>query len=119
MRKVKVMAYSLCGTICGLAGLLWICKYGNAQSESCEGYEISVIAAVAAGGCSIAGGQGTVPGVVLGALLIGTLNNILPLIQVSTYWQQAIKGAVILLSVIVNAISQERVTKSELKRRVL
>ena len=107
------------GTICGLAGLLWICKYGNAQSESCEGYEISVIAAVAAGGCSIAGGQGTVPGVVLGALLIGTLNNILPLIQVSTYWQQAIKGAVILLSVIVNAISQERVTKSELKRRVL
>lgn len=119
VRKVKVMAYSLCGTICGLAGLLWICKYGNAQSESCEGYEISVIAAVAAGGCSIAGGQGTVPGVVLGALLIGTLNNILPLIQVSTYWQQAIKGAVILLSVIVNAISQERVTKSELKRRVL
>ena len=118
-RRVKMLAYTLCGAICGLAGLLWICKYGNAQSESCEGYEITIIAAVAAGGCNIAGGAGTVAGVLLGAMLMGTLNNILPLIQVSTYWQQAIKGAVILISVIINALTQERVKHNELKRRVL
>ena len=63
--------------------------------------------------------MGNVAGVVLGALLMGTLNNILPLIQVSTYWQQAIKGFVILASIIINAIMQKRVKKNELKRRVI
>lgn len=118
-RASQILAYVICGVICGLAGLLWICKYGNAQSESCEGYEISIIAAVVVGGCSISGGMGNVAGVVLGALLMGTLNNILPLIQVSTYWQQAIKGAVILISIIINALMQKRVKKNELKRRVI
>lgn len=119
VRIVQIRSYVLCGMIAGLAGLLWVCKYGNAQSESCDGYEISVIASVVAGGCSIAGGEGSVIGVLLGALLMGTLNNILPLIQVSTYWQQAIKGFVILISIVVNAAMQKRVKKQELKRREL
>lgn len=119
VRKSQMLAYVICGAICGLAGMLWICKYGNAQSESCDGYEISVIAAVVVGGCSISGGMGTVAGVALGALLMGTLNNILPLIQVSTYWQQAIKGFVILVSIVINALMQKRVKQNELKRRVI
>lgn len=119
VRASQILAYVLCGIICGISGLLWICKYGNAQSESCDGYEISVIAAVVVGGCSISGGMGTVVGVVLGAILMGTLNNILPLIQVSTYWQQAIKGFVILVSIVINAYMQKRVKRNELKRRVI
>lgn len=119
VRASQILAYVFCGIICGVAGLLWICKYGNAQSESCDGYEISIIAAVVVGGCNISGGTGTVVGVILGAILMGTLNNILPLIQVSTYWQQAIKGAVILASIIFNAIMQKRVKQNELKRRVI
>lgn len=119
VRATQMLSFVICGGICGLSGLLWICKYGNAQSESCDGYEISVIAAVVVGGCSISGGMGSVAGVALGALLIGTLNNILPLIQVSTYWQQAIKGFVILISIVVNALMQQRVTRNELKRRIL
>ncbi|MDE6961826.1 MAG: ABC transporter permease, partial [Lachnospiraceae bacterium] len=119
IRLTQIRSFVLCGIIAGLAGLLWVCKYGNAQSESCDGYEISVIASVVAGGCSIAGGEGTVAGVLLGALLMGTLNNILPLIRVSTYWQQAIKGFIILISIVINAAMQKRVKKQELRRREL
>lgn len=119
VRLTQIRSFVICGVIAGLAGLLWVCKYGNAQSESCDGYEISVIASVVAGGCSIAGGEGTVAGVLLGALLMGTLNNILPLIRVSTYWQQAIKGFIILISIVINASMQKRVKKQELKRREL
>lgn len=119
VRLTQIRSFVICGVIAGLAGLLWVCKYGNAQSESCDGYEISVIASVVAGGCSIAGGEGTVAGVLLGALLMGTLNNILPLIRVSTYWQQAIKGFIILVSIVINTSMQKRVKKQELKRREL
>jgi rhamnose transport system permease protein len=119
VNRVKIMAFMIMGAICGLAGLLWICKYGNAQSESCAGYEISVIAAAVVGGCSISGGTGGVFGVVLGALLIGTLNNILPLIQVTTYWQSFIKGAVILISIVINALSQKSAKRNALRRRAL
>lgn len=115
--RVKTFAYIICGAICGLAGLLWVTKYGNAQSESCAGYEIGIIAAVVLGGVSISGGVGTVFGVVLGAILMGTLNNILPLIQVSSYWQMAIKGFIILASVIINALTQRSMNKQALKRR--
>lgn len=117
--RVQMLSYIIMGAICGLAGLLWICKYGNAQSESCAGYEMSIIAAVVVGGCAISGGQGTVAGVVLGAIFIGTLNNILPLIQVTTYWQTLIRGFVILFSVVINAISQKSVKRNALRRRVI
>lgn len=119
VRMTQIRSFIICGVIAGLTGLLWVCKYGNAQSESCDGYEISVIASVVAGGCSIAGGEGSVAGVLLGALLMGTLNNILPLIRVSTYWQQAIKGFIILISIVINAAMQKRVKAQELKRREL
>lgn len=117
--RIKMLSYIIMGAICGLAGLLWICKYGNAQSESCAGYEMSVIAAVVVGGCAISGGQGTVLGVVLGAVFIGTLNNILPLIQVTTYWQTLIRGFVILVSVVINALSQKSVKRNALRRRTI
>lgn len=117
--RVKMLAYVIMGAICGLAGLLWICKYGNAQSESCASYEMSVIAAVVVGGCAISGGQGSVLGVILGAVFIGTLNNVLPLIQVTTYWQTLIRGFVILVSVVINALSQKSVKRNALRRRVI
>ena len=117
--KTKMMVYILCGIICGLAGLLWVCKYGNAQSESCKGYEISVIAAVVLGGCSIRGGVGSVLGVLEGALIISILNNSLPLIQVSTYWQMAIRGFIIIISVIINALTQRRIHTLALEKRAI
>lgn len=114
--RVKLMAYTICGSVCGLAGLLWICKFGNAQGDSASGYEMSVIAACVLGGASISGGVGKVFGVALGALLIGILNNILPLIQVSSFWQQAIRGFIILFSVVINALTQRSMDKKALRR---
>lgn len=116
-KKIKYLAFMISGMIAGVAGMLWICKFGNAQGESCSGYELNVIASVVLGGVSITGGAGKVGGVVLGVLLFGTLSNILPLIQVSSFWQQAIKGLVIIISVVINSITQRQIEKKALQRR--
>ena len=82
-----------------------------------HGFELNVIASVVLGGVSITGGSGTVAGVVLGSVLFGMLSNILPLIQVSSFWQRAIRGAVILISVIINALVSRRAARKALERR--
>lgn len=116
--RVLTLVYTLMGAIAGLAGILYVCKYAAAQGETATGYEMSVIAACVLGGVSISGGTGKVQGVLLGALLFGILNNALPLIQVSAFWQQAIRGIIIILSLIVNAAIQRRVQRNALRRRV-
>ena len=115
--RTKFLAYVINGMIAGLAGMLWICKFGNAQGESCSSYELNVIASVVLGGVFITGGSGKVGGVVLGVLLFGTLNNILPLIQVSSFWQMGIKGFVIIASVVINSITQQHMDKKALQGR--
>ena len=69
------------------------------------------------GGVSITGGAGSMYGVLLGSLLFGILNNILPLIQVSSFWQRAIRGAVILISVVINSLVLRRASRKALIRR--
>ena len=115
--RTKWCAYIISGVIAGIAGLLWVCKYGNAQGTTATGFELNVIAAVVLGGVSITGGSGSVIGVVLGSLLFGMLSNILPLIQVSPFWQRAIRGAVILISVVINALVSRRAERKALERR--
>ena len=115
--RTKWCAYIISGVIAGIAGLLWVCKYGNAQGTTATGFELNVIAAVVLGGVRITGGSGSVIGVVLGSLLFGMLSNILPLIQVSPFWQRAIRGAVILISVVINALVSRRAERKALERR--
>lgn len=102
-RTRLLQAYALSGALAGLVGLLWVGRYAIAFTELAAGYELTVIAACVIGGVSIAGGIGTVGGAMLGVLFIGVVNAALPVIQVSPFWQQAIAGAVILLSVAFNA----------------
>lgn len=116
-KSVLTLVYSLMGATAGLGGVLYVCKYAAAQGETATGYEMSVIAACVLGGVSISGGVGKVQGVLLGALLFGMLNNALPLIQVSAFWQEAIRGLLILFSILVNALMQRRVTQKALERR--
>lgn len=115
--RVLVLAYTIMGAIAGLGGILYVCKYGVAQGETCTGYEMNVIAACVLGGVSITGGTGKVPGVLLGAILLGMLNNAMPLIQVSSFWQEAIRGGIILFSIIANALIQRNVEIKALRRR--
>lgn len=111
-----MMAYTLSGALAGLAGLLWVGRYSIAFTELAAGYELTVIAACVIGGVSIGGGVGSVAGAVLGVLFIGVVNGALPVIQVSPFWQQAIAGAVILVSVALNARSERSPGRQILER---
>lgn len=115
--RILFMVYTIMGALAGLAGVLWVSKYASAQGDTASGYELTVIAACVLGGVSSAGGSGTISGILIGSLLIGILNNALPLINVSPFWQQAIQGAIILTAVIVNTIVKRRVDKTNLSRR--
>ncbi len=105
---MQFLVFCLSGLIAGLAGYLWVARFAIAFTEVAIGFELVVIAACVIGGVSIAGGIGTVPGAVLGALLLGVIGNALPVIQVSPFFQMAISGTVILAAVIVNSRSEKR-----------
>lgn len=111
------LVYTLSGMLAGLAGLLWVGRYSIAYTELAAGYELTVVAACVIGGVSIGGGVGTVLGAALGVIFIGVVNGALPVIQVSPFWQQAIAGAVILISVTVNARSERRAGRQILERQ--
>ncbi len=111
------LVYTLSGMLAGLAGLLWVGRYAIAYTELAAGYELTVVAACVIGGISIGGGVGSVLGASLGVLFIGVVNGALPVIQVSPFWQQAIAGAVIVVSVAVNARSGRRTGRQILERQ--
>lgn len=116
-QRTLVMAYAILGAVAGLGGILYVCKYGVAQGETCVGYEMNVIAACVLGGVSVTGGTGRVPGVLLGAIMLGMLNNAMPLIHISAFWQDAIRGLIILLSIIANSLIRRNVENKALRRR--
>jgi rhamnose transport system permease protein len=116
-KKILWLVYTIMGALSGLAGVLWVSKFASAQGDTASGYELSVIAACVLGGVNSAGGSGTVSGIILGSLLLGILNNALPLINVSPFWQQAIQGFIILFAVLMNTIVKRRVDKNNLMRR--
>lgn len=115
--RVLLLVYTIMGALAGLAGVLWVSKYASAQGDTAMGYEMNVIAACVLGGVNIAGGSGNISGIILGALLLGILNNALPLINVSPFWQQAIQGLIILVAVIINALVKRGVDRNNLMRR--
>lgn len=103
--RVKIAVYTLAGALSGVAGLIVTSRLDSAQPNAGLGYELDSIAAVVIGGTSLSGGRGTVMGTVLGCLIIGVLNNGLFLLNVSPFWQQVIKGGVILLAVAVDKMN--------------
>ena len=102
--RVKMLVYVLGGALSGVAGLLVTARLDSAQPNAGLGYELDAIAAVVIGGTSLSGGRGSVFGTVLGCLIIGVLNNGLFLLDVSPFWQQVIKGIVILIAVAVDRL---------------
>jgi len=105
VNKVKVVVYMLAGMLCAIAGLLVTARLDSAQPNAGGGYELDSIAAVVIGGTSLSGGKGSIIGTVIGAGIIGVLNNGLVLLNVSPFWQQVIKGFVILLAVIIDKLN--------------
>lgn len=105
--KVQFYAFLVSGTLSGLCGYLWVSRFAVAYVDVANGFELQVVAACVIGGISIVGGIGSVVGCVIGALFIGVVNNALPIIGVSPFWQMAISGLVIIIAVIANASSDK------------
>jgi rhamnose transport system permease protein len=116
VQQRRMLVYTVSGMLAGLAGLLWVGRYAIAFTELASGYELTVIAACVIGGVSIGGGVGSVAGAVLGVLFIGIVNGALPVIRVSPFWQQAIAGVVILISVGLNARAERHGGRQILER---
>jgi len=104
-------AFVVLGLLCGLAGVLWSARFAGANARTATGFELVVIAAVVVGGVNVFGGSGTVLGAALGALLLGAVQNGLLLLRVSSFWLQAVYGAVILIAVTLDALLTRRLER--------
>ncbi len=96
VQRVKFLAYVLCGTLAGLAGVVLAARITTGQPNAGLAYELDAIAAVVIGGTSLSGGVGGVGGTLLGVLLLGVIGNGLDLLNVSSYYQQIVKGIIII-----------------------
>lgn len=100
--RVKIMVYMISGLLCAVAAMIEVARLSSAQPTAGTGYEMDAIAAVVLGGTSMAGGRGKIIGTLIGALILGFLNNGLNLLGVDAYYQMIVKGSVILLAVLID-----------------
>lgn len=108
INTIKLAVYGIAGMMAAVGGILVTSRLNSAQPNAGASYELDSIAAVVIGGTSLSGGVGTVTGTVIGAAIIGVLNNGLVLLDVSPFWQQVVKGGVILLAVIIDRKSKSK-----------
>lgn len=104
--RVKIWVYSLTGMLSVLAGIIITSRLDSAQPTAGTMYELDAIAAVVIGGTSLSGGKGRIVGTLIGALIIGVIDNGLNLLNVSSFYQQIVKGGVILLAVLLDRNSK-------------
>ncbi len=117
VEKTIISVYAIMGLLAGLAGVLSVSIYASAQPNMQYGKEMDVIAACVIGGVSMNGGRGSVVGTFLGALIIGVIAKALPLIGIDAIAQNLVKGAIILVVVVLNVITQRMIDRQALLRR--
>ena len=110
VKRILMKVYVMAGLLSGIAGIVLAARTNSGQPEVGTGFETDAIAAAVIGGTSMTGGIGTIPGTLIGILIIGTLNNGLNLLNVSSYYQQIIKGIIILGAVCFD-ISSKKMSK--------
>ncbi|MDU6684304.1 MAG: ABC transporter permease [Enterobacteriaceae bacterium] len=106
--KMQFVSFCLSGALAGFCGYLWISRFAVAYVDVANGFELQVVAACVIGGISTMGGTGRVLGCLLGALFLGVINNALPVIGISPFWQMAISGSVIVIAVLLNERGNKR-----------
>ncbi|HAS1930621.1 TPA: ABC transporter permease, partial [Enterobacter hormaechei] len=106
--KMQFISFCLSGLLAGFCGYLWISRFAVAYVDVANGFELQVVAACVIGGISTMGGTGRVLGCLFGALFLGVINNALPVIGVSPFWQMAISGSVIVIAVLLNERGNKR-----------
>lgn len=110
VNQIKLAVYSICGLLSGLAGILLTSRITTGQPNAGVGFELDAIAAAIIGGTSTSGGTGTMTGTLVGALLIGVINNGLDLLNVTSYYQQVVMGVIIIGAVVLDSWNQKRNT---------
>ncbi|MCL4297362.1 MAG: ABC transporter permease [Anaerolineae bacterium] len=118
VKRIIFSVYLICGLLCGLAGVLWVSRFESAQTNTALGFELQTVAASVVGGVNIFGGSGTVTGVLLGAFLLGIINNALTLVRISPFWQLAAQGLLILLAVVVDSLILRRLQRTLTVRKL-
>jgi rhamnose transport system permease protein len=112
-QRIIFLVYLISGMLAGLAAVLWASRFESAQTNTGIGFELQTVAASVIGGVSTGGGAGTVPGVLLGTLLLGIIQNALPLIHISPFWQLAVQGLLILVAVITDNLILRRAQRTQ------
>ncbi|MGP3987111.1 ABC transporter permease [Streptomyces sp. 3N207] len=117
IRRRVLTAYAFSGAVAGFAGALWLARFGTVVADAANGWELTVVSAVVVGGVAITGGVGTVWGAALGALLLTTIGSALVVLKVSSFWEQAITGALLLAAISTDRVVRSRSTRALRKRR--
>nr|WP_241236409.1 ABC transporter permease [Brevibacillus marinus] len=104
----KILIYAYAGLLSGIAGIILTSRIASGQPTAGMMYELDAIAAAVIGGTSLSGGIGTIGGTIVGALIIGVMNNGLDLLNVSSYWQQILKGVIITVAVFIDSRKNRR-----------
>ncbi|QPK81238.1 ABC transporter permease [Schaalia sp. ZJ405] len=115
VKRLTVAVYACAGVLAAIGGIMMTSRLGSAQPTAGTGIELDVIAAVVIGGASLTGGYGSIAGTAVGVLIIGVLRNGLNLLNVSSFWQQVVIGAVIALAVLVENARQSQEAKARTK----
>jgi len=113
VNKIKILVYTITGFLSGLAGIMLASRLSQGSPITGTGYELSVIGAVVIGGTDLMGGKGSVLGSLIGALIMGVLDNGLVLLGVSAFWQQVILGVVIIVAVAGGSMRRKLFSKGE------
>ncbi|MCL4266315.1 MAG: ABC transporter permease [Anaerolineae bacterium] len=111
VQRTIFMVYVISGLLAGLAAVLWASRFESAQTNTALGFELQTVAASVVGGVNIFGGSGSVMGVILGAFLLGTIQNALIMVRISPFWQLAAQGLLILAAVIIDSAIRRRLQK--------
>ena len=106
--RVKIVKFSLGGLFAGIAGLILLGQTNTGQPAAALGYELNAMTAAIVGGTPLSGGEGSIPGTVLGVLLLGMVGNALNLMNVSPYWQPAVTGLILLATVSFDTLTRKR-----------
>ena len=107
-KQVVFFTTTLCSALCGIAGIIYMARFGSAQPTFGIGMELNVIAAAVIGGASLSGGSGTIFGAILGTILLSVVSSSLALLDVSVYWQDIIRGSILLSAVTIDHYLNKR-----------
>jgi rhamnose transport system permease protein len=108
-QRIVTIAFMLCGALSGLAGFMFLARFGTVSAVAAQGLELQVVAAVVVGGVNIFGGSGSMIGALLGAVMIDTLEqSLIRWLQISEFWRDALLGLLILLAVAIDAVILNR-----------